>query len=103
MDFDNTTVAKVRSRLFARYRDPDVANGFHGPEWNDTFDTMLRHRSVRAFRDEPVPDGLVETLVAAAQSAPTSSNLQAWSVVEVLELGAQGAAGETCRRAATHR
>ena len=44
---------------------------------------MLRHHSVRAYREQALSPGTVESLVAAAQSAPTSSNLQTWSVVAV--------------------
>lgn len=44
---------------------------------------MLAHRSVRAFLDSPLPAGTLELLVAAAQSAATSSNLQAFSIVAV--------------------
>ncbi|MFB9313921.1 NADPH-dependent oxidoreductase [Nocardioides plantarum] len=44
---------------------------------------QLAHRSVRRFTDEDVSEEHVRALVAAAQSAPTSSNLQAWSVVAV--------------------
>lgn len=53
-----------------------------GP-WNDTIALLLSHRSVRGFRTDPLPEGTLETLVAAAQSAATSSNLQTWSVVAV--------------------
>lgn len=53
--------------------------------WNETLASMLTHRTVRAFRSEPLPEGIVETLVAAAQSAPTSSNLQSWSVLAVVD------------------
>jgi nitroreductase len=49
--------------------------------------TLLTHRSVRAYRPDPLPEGTLETLVAAAQSASTSSNLQAWSVVAVEDAG----------------
>ncbi len=51
--------------------------------WNDSLTTLLSHRSVRAYRSDPLPAGTLETLVAAAQSAATSSNLQTWSVVAV--------------------
>ena len=44
---------------------------------------LLRHRSVRGYLPAKLPAGTIETLVAAAQSAPTSSNLQTWSVVAV--------------------
>ncbi|MFC7502693.1 nitroreductase family protein, partial [Nocardioides sp. GCM10030258] len=43
----------------------------------------MAHRSVRAFLPEPIGDEVLEALVAAGQSAPTSSNLQPWSVVAV--------------------
>jgi len=50
---------------------------------NAVIDGLLAHRSVRAYLPDPLPEGTIETLVAAAQSAPTSSNLQVWSVVAV--------------------
>jgi nitroreductase len=51
--------------------------------WNDTLETILSHRSVRGFLPDALPDGTLELLVASAQSASTSSNLQVWSVVAV--------------------
>ena len=46
---------------------------------------LLAHRSVRAYLPDALPDGTLAHLVAAAQSAPTSSNLQAWSVLAVTD------------------
>jgi nitroreductase len=51
--------------------------------WNTTLEAILTHRSVRRYGARPLPDGLVELLVAAAQSAPSSSNLQAFSIVAI--------------------
>lgn len=66
-------------RLFDRYRqDLDLNTA-----WNETLDTVLAHRSVRAYTSDPVPEGTIELGVAAAQSAASSSNLQPWSVVAV--------------------
>jgi nitroreductase len=48
-------------------------------------DLLLDHRSVRSYRPDPLPDGALELIVAAAQSAATSSNLQTWSVVAVTD------------------
>ena len=50
---------------------------------NETVEAMLSHRSVRSYLPDPVPEDLLQLAIAAAQSAPTSSSLQAWSVVAV--------------------
>ncbi|OUL27346.1 NADPH-dependent oxidoreductase [Nostoc sp. RF31YmG] len=50
---------------------------------NDFISSLLSHRSIRAYLSDALPPGTLETLVAAAQSASTSSNLQTWSVVAV--------------------
>ena len=44
---------------------------------------QLAHRSIRRFRPDPVPDALLTLILAAAQSAPTSSNLNAYSILVV--------------------
>jgi nitroreductase len=53
-----------------------------GP-WNDVIASLLAHRSVRGFKSDALAQGTLETIIAAAQSAATSSNLQTWSVVAV--------------------
>jgi nitroreductase len=53
------------------------------PSANSILEHLLKHRSVRAYLPTPLPNGTLECIVAAAQSASTSSNLQAWSVVAV--------------------
>lgn len=73
-------VTTQEAALHKRYRE-DVPG--IGTAWNSTLDVLLAHRSVRAYLPEPLPHGTIETLVAAAQSASTSSNVQAWSVVVV--------------------
>jgi nitroreductase len=50
---------------------------------NPVIAQLLNHRSVRSYKPDALPAGTLETLVAAAQSAATSSNLQVWSVVAV--------------------
>ncbi|MCX7799569.1 MAG: nitroreductase family protein [Fimbriimonadales bacterium] len=60
----------------ARY---GVDPGFELPE----LAPFLRHRSVRDFAPEPIGERTLSALIAAAQSASTSSNLQLWSVVSV--------------------
>jgi nitroreductase len=66
--------------LSQRHRDGALAP----PEqWNEVIATILSHRSVRGFLPDELPEGTLGLLIAAAQSASTSSNLQFWSVVAV--------------------
>lgn len=68
--------------LALRYGEADTNTKI--PEnWNPILDQLVNHRSVRAFSDKPLPEGTLEALIAAAQSAATSSNLQVWSVIAV--------------------
>jgi len=55
-----------------------------GP-WNETIGTLLAHRSVRGYLPDALPAGTLETLIAAAQSAATSSNMQFWSAIAVTD------------------
>jgi nitroreductase len=68
------------SRLALRYGAP---NAPATAMTNEVIDLMLNHRSVRSYKPDPLPAGALEAIVAAAQSAATSSNLQAWSVVAI--------------------
>lgn len=65
--------------VIARYGDIDAVLGVH----SETLALQLAHRSVRKFTAEPVTDEQLSALVAAAQSAATSSNLQPWSVIAI--------------------
>ncbi len=51
---------------------------------------LLSHRSVRQYLPKALPVGTLELLVAAAQSAASSSNLQLWSVVAVEDAERRG-------------
>ncbi len=42
---------------------------------------LLDRRVTRRYTDQPIPDPLLDALLAAAQSAPTKSDLQQYSVV----------------------
>ena len=55
-----------------------------GP-WNEAINLLLSHKSVRSYKPDLLPDGTLETLLAAAQSAATSSNLQLWSLVAITD------------------
>lgn len=59
---------------------------------------FLEHRSIRKFSKEPVDESLVAGLVAAAQSAATSSNLQLWSVISIQDSDRRQAMYECCSK-----
>jgi nitroreductase len=83
----------VPSSFEARYRSlaPEV-----GAMPNEVIETLLTHRSVRAFLSEPVADDILTQLAACAQSAATSSNLQAWSVIAVRDPGRKARLAGLC-------
>ena len=82
MDVSQPTVLSAADSLALRYG--AEAAPPEGP-WNEHISLLLSHRSVRGYRPDALPAGTLETLVAAAQSAATSSNLQTWSVVAVTD------------------
>ena len=80
MDINHPTPTMQADALTLRYAEGGEPEA--GP-WNDVISCLLAHRSVRGFLPDALPEGTLTTLVAAAQSASTSSNLQTWSVVAV--------------------
>ncbi|MDH3377599.1 MAG: nitroreductase family protein [Gammaproteobacteria bacterium] len=52
---------------------------------SDTLSTLLLHRSCRHYRHKTVSDDVVRTLLAAAFSAPSKSDLQQVSVIRITD------------------
>ena len=44
----------------------------------EVFEAIEKRRSIRKYRDEPVPEDLMNRLLEAARLAPSSSNTQSW-------------------------
>jgi nitroreductase len=82
MDVSQPTVISAADALALRYG--VEASPAPGP-WNEQIALLLSHRSIRGYRPDALPAGTLEMLVAAAQSAATSSNLQTWSVIAVTD------------------
>jgi len=79
---DNLTPTSHASDALAlRYGDAIPAAG----PWNEHIALLLSHRSIRGYSPTALPTGTLQTLIAAAQSAATSSNLQTWSVIAVMD------------------
>jgi nitroreductase len=82
MDATQPTVLSAADSLALRY---GAASAPEAGPWNDHIAVLLSHRSVRGYRPDALPVSTLETLIAAAQSAATSSNLQTWSVIAVTD------------------
>jgi nitroreductase len=59
---------------------------------------LMRRRSVRNFKPDPVPDDVVGKLVGAANNAPTGGNMQPLSIIVVREPERRAKLGEMVGR-----
>lgn len=66
--------------------------------WTPQVEALLRHKSVRTFLPDSLPDGSIETMVAAAQSASNSSALNQWSLVAVTDVELKQRISDTVAR-----
>lgn len=57
--------------------------GIDAPSELPDLDRFLNHRSVRRYTSQPIPEDTMAGIVAAGQSASTSSNLQLYSLISV--------------------
>tara|TARA_Y100001960_G_C14771689_1_gene880496 strand:- start:3226 stop:4065 length:840 start_codon:yes stop_codon:yes gene_type:complete len=75
------TIAELYNQRFAQDMDaePRVAWG------NEVVKTLLSHRTHRNFLPDPIPIGLMETLLACAYSAPSKSDLQQATILRVID------------------
>lgn len=63
---------------------------------NPTLTQIHQHGSVRRYKRDPVPAIVIEKIVAAAQRASTSSNMQTYSVVAVTAQETRDQLAELC-------
>jgi len=54
-------------------------------EWNAIERLVLERRSVRNFKDEPVPDHLIRRVLEAGRFAPSAGNCQPWQFVVITD------------------
>jgi nitroreductase/NAD-dependent dihydropyrimidine dehydrogenase PreA subunit len=54
-------------------------------EWNAIERAVLQRRSVRNFKDEPVPDHLIRRVLEAGRFAPSAGNCQPWPFIVITD------------------
>ncbi|MGU4777261.1 nitroreductase family protein, partial [Escherichia coli] len=52
---------------------------------NPTIELLLNHRSIRKFKDEQLSSEQIQTIIASAQAAATSSHVQAYTIIGVTD------------------
>lgn len=57
----------------------------HSPAVNQTIETQLAHRTIRAYTNQPVGQDVVRTLLDVARSAATSNFYQAYTILQITD------------------
>jgi len=52
---------------------------------NETIQQLINHRSIRKYDNRPLTTEQLHTIISAGQSASTSSNMQAYSIVRITD------------------
>jgi len=52
-------------------------------KWNATERLVLERRSVRNYRDKPVPESLIQRVLEAGRFAPSAGNCQPWKFIVI--------------------
>jgi nitroreductase len=72
---------------FIPYRIPALPDPEKIRKAGEFHELMRRRRTVRHFSGRPLPEGLVEALIATAGTAPSGANQQPWTFVAVTDPG----------------
>lgn len=62
--------------------EPKDAEG-NPTEWNEIEKLILERRSVRNFKDKPVPESLIQRVLEAGRFAPSAGNCQPWKFIVI--------------------
>jgi nitroreductase len=80
---ERSRIRDLLAQRYGRLPSEEVATDELASEAETVILRLLSHRSVRHYLPRELPQGTLELLISAAQSAASSSNLQLWSVVAV--------------------
>ena len=63
----------------------------------DVKEAIMSRRSIRKYKDKPIPSGKLETIFDMARLAPSAKNLQPWEFIVVQEANARKKIAEGCK------
>ncbi len=75
--------------------DPKNADG-NPDSWNEVEQIILKRRSVRHFKKDPVPDHLIRRILEAGRFAPSGGNHQPWKFTVVTDSDFIASIEEVC-------
>lgn len=64
---------------------------------NEVTNLLKSHRSIRRYTDEPIPDEILQDILTCGQWAPSSHNVQAYSIIVVKNPEIKEQLSEVCR------
>jgi ferredoxin len=72
---------------FPEYRMPGAPKDAEGKpaEYNEVDRVILNRRSVRNFKDDPVPEPFINRIIEAGRFAPSGGNTQPWKFAVVTD------------------
>jgi len=65
---------------------------------NETIKTQLNHRTIREFKDKPIPEDIFNTLMEVARQTPTSNGMQSFSIIRVRDMDKKSIVSEVCNQ-----
>jgi nitroreductase len=83
-----------------RSKNKPVFKGFPIGVPNPVLEIQLSHRSVRKYKDKPIPPKALNSILSAAQQAPTSCNYQSYSIIVVKDLSIRKQIRKLCNNQA---
>lgn len=66
--------------------------------FNETINHQLSHRTIREFKDQKIPDEILETLIEVARRTATSTGMQASSIIRVTDPDKKKQIAEVCNQ-----
>jgi nitroreductase len=72
---------KYQTQWYSSHR----TNTKRGKHMNETIKKQLDHRSIREFKNEPIPKETIDLLMEVAKRTATSSSLQASSIIRITD------------------
>ncbi len=89
-------MATTKDLLTARYgKDTGIGDS---SVVSEKIEALLSRRSIRLYKDEEVSDTLLDVLLGCAQSAPSKSNLQQYSIIVVKDQAIRDQLAPWCPR-----